>query len=105
MPPMVQRLAVDGSTGKNSPSLRSRAFRRSSTTPGATDTVPRRRRRRRATALKCRLQVEDEAVADRLAVLRGAAAARDHRHAMLARRSASAAATSASDVGKTTPAA
>ena len=39
MPPMVQRLAVEGSTGKNSPSALTRAFRCSSTMPGATETV------------------------------------------------------------------
>ena len=40
MPPMVQRLAVEGSTGKNSPSRLSRALSRSSTTPGSTVTTP-----------------------------------------------------------------
>src|SRR5215468_7156922 len=36
MPPIVARLAVDGSTGKNSSSLRNSRLSRSSTTPGST---------------------------------------------------------------------
>jgi hypothetical protein len=40
MPPMVQRVAVEGSTGKNQPSAFTRVFRRSSTMPGSTVIVP-----------------------------------------------------------------
>ena len=39
MPPMVQRLAVEGSTGKNRPSFFTWPFSASSTMPGATETV------------------------------------------------------------------
>ncbi len=45
MPPMVARSAVDGSTGKNSPSRASVALSRPSTTPGCT------RARRAATSI------------------------------------------------------
>jgi hypothetical protein len=40
MPPMVQRVAVEGSTGKNQPSAFTRVLRRSSTMPGSTVMVP-----------------------------------------------------------------
>ncbi len=36
MPPSVQRVAVEGSTGKKSPSFARRAFSSASTTPGST---------------------------------------------------------------------
>ena len=39
IPPMVQREAVEGSTGKNSPSLRSWSFSVVRTVPGRTRTV------------------------------------------------------------------
>jgi len=55
MPPIVARLAVDGSTGKNSRSLRSSRLSRSSTTPGST----RARRPSTSTAItrsRCLLQ-------------------------------------------------
>ena len=84
MPPIVARLAVDTSTGNHRPDSRSCRLRSSSTMPGSTTQVP---------LISFDLdqlvqvlaEIHDQRAADGLAGLRGAAPARQHGHALLAR--------------------
>ena len=84
MPPIVQRACVEGSTGKNSPCWRSAAFRWPSTRPGSTSAV-------RALGIDVQdaaqvlRAVDHQRAVHRLAALAGAAAARQHGNAFLAR--------------------
>ena len=84
MPPSVARLAVEISTGNMRPSRRSLRIQpaehdtRLHARPPVFDIDPK-------DTVQMRGAVEHQRLADRLAGLRGAAAARQHRHALLAR--------------------
>ena len=102
MPPSVACAEVLTSTGNQSPCGCSHAFSASSTTPGST--VDRQRlaieRDHRGQVLAV---VDDERRADRLAALRAAGAARQHRHAEFARRRRPPRARRRAIVGTSTP--
>ena len=84
MPPMVAREAVETSTGNHRPCGLSLRLRSSSTMPGSTT-----QRRPADVEIEQLVQVlravDDQRVVDGLPGLRGAAAARQHAHALLAR--------------------
>ena len=84
MPPIVQRACVEGSTGKNSPCWRSAAFRWPSTRPGSTSAVRGLGIDVQDAAQMLRA-VDHQRAVHRLAALAGAAAAGQHRDALLAR--------------------
>ena len=83
MPPIVARLAVDGSTGKNSLCGRSDAVEAVEHDPGLDPDAPRRDIDR-DDPVHVPAAIEDEGAGHRLPALRGARPARQHRHAFLA---------------------
>src|ERR1043165_2975462 len=85
MPPMVAREAVEMSTGNHSPWALSARLRSSRTMPGST---AQRRPATSSSMMRSRWgeqSLTSEWVFDCLAALRGAAAAREHAHALLPR--------------------
>ena len=84
MPPIVACALVETSTGYHRPCGFRYAFSWSSTTPGCTATV-RASLSNATTWFRCLRVIDDERGADGLPALRGAAAARQHRHALLDR--------------------
>ena len=84
MPPMVAREAVETSTGNHSPCFFSCRLRSSSTMPGST-TQLRFADIERDDAVQMLREIDDDAVIDGLAALRGAAAARRDDPSVVAR--------------------
>ncbi len=81
MPPMVAREAVETSTGNHSPCGLSARLRSSSTMPGSTRAAPAGHVEVKH-ARQVLGAVDDDGLVHRLAGLRGAAAARQHAHAL-----------------------